>query len=176
MNKPSVLVDAGWPTMGYTRYNKDDTQILASVYGPYESRFGQKSDSGKAIIDVVLSDCLFYTDTSAQEAALKSLFTTIVDIEKYPYMSIMINFQVLARGSQILASCMNAGLGALKAANLELKTEYLAKEFLVENTSVTLAIVPKTDSILFSLCSNAIDFEIYKKCVEELHKESLNTR
>ncbi|CAG9322937.1 unnamed protein product [Blepharisma stoltei] len=174
MNKPSSLVDSAWPSMGYSRYTYNDTQIIAAVYGPYESRFSQKSDFQSAIIDVVLSDCLFSIDTSSHEQILKTFFSSIIDTSKYPYLSIMLNFQILSHGCNLLSSCMNAGLEALKFSNIELKTEFLAREYSISSSQIALAIVPKTDMILFSFCKVPLSFSDYKKCVEDLYKESLN--
>jgi ribonuclease PH len=173
MMKPSNLVENAWVNMGYCRHLSQQSEVLAAVYGPYESRNSQKSDYKKSVVEAVVSDITTQLDHSYTEKILSELFSSVIDIEKYPYLSIMISIQIFSKDENIISTCINAGFQAIINANLQIKYQMIAKDFFNENGRITLAIVPDTDLILLSLCDNAVNFEYYKKCVYYLGRNDI---
>jgi len=168
MDKPSALVEKGWESIGYSRYSFGDTQVVASAYGPYESKAVVKSSFEKCLVEVVISDVFFSTDTSTEEAQLKNLFSSLVDSKKYPYLCVTITIQIISRGDQLIASCINAGFLALKQACIDLKYDAFAMEFKGKTFECLLALVPHTDLILLSVVKGLMTIQDYKACVQQV--------
>ena len=171
MMKPSKLVEGAWSNMGYHRCSIGNTEILAAVYGPYESRNSQKSEYTKSLVEVVISDTSFSIDHSQNEKAMGDLFSSVIDNEKYPYLSIVICIQIFAKDENLMSACINAAYLAAVSSGLEIKYKIIAKDFLVEDSRLTLAVVPSSIFIVFSLCSSPVSLEAYKRCVEVLAQE-----
>ena len=169
--KPSNLVEKGWATMGYSRMSNCNSEVLAAVYGPFESRNSQKSDYSKCLIEVVISDMHSSREFEQTEKVLSEFFASVVDVEKYPYMTIVVNYQIFSKDMTIVSTLINAGYSAIIQANLELKCRIVAKDFVNDELKLTLAIVPFSDFILLSLCEGAMDFEYYQQCVKSLENE-----
>ena len=119
--KPSKLVESCWGTMGYSRYSLLDSEILAAVYGPYESRNSQKSDYKKSLVEVVISDITTQSNHSENEKVLSSLFSSVIDVEQYPYLSVIICFQVFSKDENLLSACINSEYQAILQAKLQTK-------------------------------------------------------
>lgn len=169
--KPSKLVESSWGTMGYSRFTNAESEVLVAVYGPYESRNSQKADYKKSLIEVIVSDITVLSDQSETEKVLSQVFSTVIDVEKYPYLSIMICVQIFSKDENILSTCINAAYQAILQGKLLVKYPIIAKDFWVNESKLTLAIVPATDFILVSLCDRPIELKYLKECVAMLSKE-----
>ena len=169
--KPSKLVENAWGNMGYSRYTYSESEVLAAVYGPYESRNSQKSDYKKSNIEVVISDISTNIDHLQNEKVLSDLFSSVIEVEQYPYLTIMICIQIFSKDERILSACINAVYQAIIQAKLQIKHKVIARDFFNNDNKITLAIVPKTDFILLSLCNKPIDFHYYKECINLLVQE-----
>lgn len=169
MNKPSQLVESGWPSVSYSRGSFANTEILSAVYGPYESRNSAKSNMSKCIVEVVISDLNTQTDHSASERILSDLFSSVIKVSKYPYLTIMICTQLLKKDKNFLSACINSAFLALKSSNIEINYSLISADYELPETGViTLAVIPNTDEILLSLCEKPVDFVVYQKLVHTL--------
>ena len=169
MTKPSQLVETGWPSMSFHRGTYGHTEVLAALYGPYESRNSSKSNMSKSIIEVVISDLNPQIDHSASERILSDLFSSVIKTQKYPYLTITICVQLFTKDQNFLSACINSAFLALKGSNIEINFSLVAADYEISGGGVmTLAVIPKTDEILLSLCEKTVDFGVYKKLVHSL--------
>lgn len=172
MEGPSELVQAGWPGMGYARYSAQDTIVIAAVFGPYESKSSVQSNYTKGLVNVIVSDVFFKTNTEEYEGVLKGVFDTVIDLREYPYLSITVSFQFIRKGGQLLASCVNAGYRAVLHSGLKVRHSVIAEDFNIDDSQLTLGIVPNTDLILLSKMSRPIPLASYKSCLASLYLKS----
>lgn len=169
--KPSKLVESCWNCMSFHRGTYGNTEVLAAAYGPYESKMTAKSNYSKCNVEVVISDVENSADHSVNERILSELFSSVIKVKEYPYLTVMICVQIFVKDFNFLSACINAGFEAVKRANLQIACDVVAKDFLNEGSLATLAIVPKSDEILLSVCEKNLPFEEFERIVLELERE-----
>jgi ribonuclease PH len=169
--KPSKLVETGWSCMSFHRASYGNTEVLAVVYAPFESRMTAKSNFSKGLVEVVLSDVNVADDHSEKERIISDLFSSVIQLHKYPYLTVMICIQIFVKDFNFFSACINSAFQAVKKANLALNCSVVAKDFLVGQGVTSLAIVPKTDEILMSFSENVLSFEEFERILNHLASE-----
>lgn len=159
--------------MGYARYSAHDTVVIAAVYGPYEPKSSVQSNYTKGLVNVIVSDVFFKTSTEDYEGVLRGVFDAVIDLREYPYLNITVSFQFIRKGGQLLASCVNAGYRAILRSGLKVKYPVIAEDFDIDNSQLTLGIVPNSDLILLSKMTRPVPLASYKACLASLYRKQL---
>ena len=165
----SSLEVTPYPSITYYRYQARGTEVLAAVLGPYESRATKKASYQHMHVDVVVSHVSFSEDTSDLEARVKACVQAITCAEQYPYLTLMVNVQVIRKGQEaLLPACLNAVYRALLETGLALRHGLYAEEV----GGLVLAIVPDTSLVIQSVGSALLSKAAYIEAVGQVYRHS----
>ena len=167
----SPLGVTAYSSMAHFRYVAKGTEVLCAVIGPYDSRASKKASFSTLHIDVVISALSYPDDTSQVESHLKSCLESVISCSEYPYLTLMVNIQVIRMGQEpLLPACTNAAYRALLDSGLALKHGVYAEE--VGGTMVS--IVPGTDLIVQSIGAGMGTQKEYAEAVRTVYRHSKN--
>lgn len=165
----SALDVTAYPSITHYRYQSYGTEVLAAVLGPYESRAAKKAHYQQVHVDVVVSHLDFTEDTAEVETRVKACVETLLCGEQYPYLTIMVNLQVLKAGpGALLPVCLNAAYMVLLESGLALKHGLYAEEV----NGLTIALVPDTSLIIQSFGSSLLQRDAYIDAVRQVYRHS----
>lgn len=84
----SSLVQSSWPELGCARFTTSQSDVLAVVSGPLETRSSRKADPLLGVLEVVVVSTDLNEDAKLLESLLKDCLGSVIDLRAYPSLTL----------------------------------------------------------------------------------------